>query len=549
MAGLVATRSFERSPSHLSDTTRLSSDDLDGGGGARDDESTRRSTPGPRDDERPSTEVEEVEDLLASLRVAPYQVAGHSSKGVGLPSLVDIDVGHFLKPAPDDRKGVAELSFYERVARAAASGTGAPAFDDDELEGGKNVTTSAPPVSHGRDAIAGIAPFVPTFHGVLTVDPSTLVSVAGDDPTAAAARDAASKGTRATFLRLEDVTAVRIFVYLFMSIIPWHVWAIELINSCFVYLSSQGYRRPCVIDLKVGLRTYSERGHDSAYVAKRSAHDKRSGQFEVGFKVCGMQTWERSLSMGSDENENGKNSGEGSSPENSGGVNFKRLKAARSDTKAYPDGWTRVTKPYSWARGLCSKSDARKALEEFVGMDSDDDDEDAQLCFLNDGGNGDASSAHSGDSHSNGDSSNEGPSCSSYDGGSKNERSDARHHPSRGTKSGGCDCGDSKLRRKTNRAKEVYGEALSQIGAMRAWFATQRELHLLGSSVLIVYEGDERMGEGNDDTQLCHRSGPGVRVKAIDFCNYVEGAGELDTNFGAGLDRLSRMLESIVADS
>ena len=243
--------------------------------------------------------------------------------------------------------------------------------------------------------------------------------------------------------------------------------------------------------------------------------------------------------MGSDEN-----GGEDFTPEN-GGVNFKRARAARSGTKAYPDGWTRVTKPYSWARGLCSKSDARKALEEFVGMDSDDDDEDVQLCFLNDGGNGDASSAHSGDSHSNGDSSNEVPSCSSYDG-SKNERSDARH-PSR-TKSGR-DCGDSKLRRRTNRAKEVYGEALAQIGAMRAWFATQRELHLLGSSVLIVYEGDEGACEGNDDAQLCHRSGPGVRVKAIDFCNYVEGAGELDTNFGAGLDRLSRMLESIVADS
>ena len=315
-----------------------------------------------------------------------------------------------------------------------------------------------------------------------------------------------------------------------------HVWAIRLTSS-FVYLS-QGYRRPCVIDLKVGLRTYSERGHDSAYVAKRSAHDKRSGQFEVGFKVCGMQTWERS-STGSDEN-----GGEGSSPENSS-ENFKRLKAARSGTKAYPDGWTRVTKPYSWARGLCSKGDARKALEEFVGINSDTDDDDhAQLCFLNAGGDGAASSAHS-----NGDSSNEVPSCSSYDDGSKNERSDARRHPSRGTKSG-CDCGDSKLRRKTNRAKEVYGEALSQIGAMRAWFATQRELHLLGSSVLIVYEGDEGGAcEGNDDAQLCHRSGPGVRVKAIDFCNYVEGGGELDTNFGAGLDRLSQMLESIVADS
>ena len=81
---------------------------------------------------------------------------------------------------------------------------------------------------------------------------------------------------------------------------------------------------------------------------------------------------------------------------------------------------------------------------------------------------------------------------------------------------------------------------------MRAWFATQRELHLLGSSVLIVYEGDEGMGEGKNDACI---PGPGVRVKAIDFCNYVEGAGELDTNFGAGLDRLSRMLESIVADS
>ena len=81
---------------------------------------------------------------------------------------------------------------------------------------------------------------------------------------------------------------------------------------------------------------------------------------------------------------------------------------------------------------------------------------------------------------------------------------------------------------------------------MRAWFATQRELHLLGSSVLIVYEGDrtDRSAAGSD----VEGSIP-VRVKAIDFCNYVEGGGELDTNFGARLDRLSVMLESIVAAS
>ena len=57
----------------------------------------------------------------ASLRVAPYQVAGHSSKGVGLPSLVD-DAGHFLKPCPDDRKGAAEVDFYRRVVAARTGG-------------------------------------------------------------------------------------------------------------------------------------------------------------------------------------------------------------------------------------------------------------------------------------------------------------------------------------------------------------------------------------------------------------------------------------------
>ena len=79
-------------------------------------------------------------------------------------------------------------------------------------------------------------------------------------------------------------------------------------------------------------------------------------------------------------------------------------------------------------------------------------------------------------------------------------------------------------------AKEVYSEALRQIASMRAWFATQRELHLLGSSVLIVYEGDrtDRSAAGMDEGSIP------VRVKAIDFCNYVEGAG----------DRLSVMLDT-----
>ena len=202
MAGVVAARApwrEDRSPSHLSDSTRVSSDPP--------------AVHPARDDDHPSvvpsSSVHEVEDLLASLRVAPNQVAGHSSKGVGLPSLVD-DSGHFLKPAPDDRKGVAELAFYERVWK------GVEHHDDDDDDDEacsrkKNHRRDDGGKAGGPPSLAGIAPFVPKFHGVLVVDPSTVVSVAGDDPTAAAARDAASRGQRAVFLRLEDVTAVSLF--------------------------------------------------------------------------------------------------------------------------------------------------------------------------------------------------------------------------------------------------------------------------------------------------------------------------------------------------
>ena len=522
MAGVVAARApwrDDRSPSHLSDSTRVSSDPPPA---VHDDDP-------PRDDVPPSS-VLEVEDLLASLRVAPNQVAGHSSKGVGLPSLVD-DSGHFLKPAPDDRKGVAELAFYERVWKGVER-------DDDDDDDDDEACSRKKDHADGRNggkagglrtkstSLAGIAPFVPKFRGVLVVDPSTLVSVAGDDPTAAAARDAASRGQRAVFLRLEDVTA--------------------------------GFRKPCVIDLKVGLRTYSERGHDSAYVAKRSAHDKRSGQFEVGFKVCGMQTWERRGRRGGgggggggrNDESTGKNEGwaEIDESRSSQPAKVKRLRQVRSGigARSYPDGWIRNTRPYSWARGLCTKEDARRALEEFVGLcgpsrdgdaESEDDDAGCDSVHCDEDAGSCDEIARVGSS-----------SCGAPAAVSGNARD--------GSCSDGSDGSEERVHRssraplnaheKKNRVcKEVYSEALRQIASMRAWFATQRELHLLGSSVLIVYEGDRTDRSAGSDVE---GSIP-VRVKAIDFCNYVEGAGELDTNFGAGLDRLSVMLESIVEAS
>jgi 1D-myo-inositol-tetrakisphosphate 5-kinase/inositol-polyphosphate multikinase len=85
------------------------------------------------------------------------------------------------------------------------------------------------------------------------------------------------------------------------------------------------------------------------------------------------------------------------------------------------------------------------------------------------------------------------------------------------------------------RASEVFGEALEQLSGLRAWFATQRELHLLGSSVLIVYEGDTTISATRK-----------TRVCVIDFCNYVDARGELDDNFASGLDRLAEMMRAIV---
>ena len=76
-----------------------------------------------------------------------------------------------------------------------------------------------------------------------------------------------------------------------------------------------------------------------------------------------------------------------------------------------------------------------------------------------------------------------------------------------------------------------------ELGFDGAWMriGDTGELHLLGSSVLITYEGDARFPTR-------------PRVCVIDFCNYVEAHGETDENFARGLDRLAEMMEEIVAE-
>ena len=387
---------------------------------------------------------------------------------MGLPSLVD-DSGHFLKPCPDDRKGMAEVDLYRRVAAAAAAGAAA------------------------ADSLAGFAPYVPAYRGTFRVDAAgilaaaavggSVTALAGDAPTTAArpgwSGGAEPAGECANFLRLEDVTA--------------------------------GYSKPCVIDLKVGLRTWSKHGHDAAYIAKRIPHDERSGQADVGFKVCGMQTWERGGGGG------GAGAGAGAGAECS---------VAGFGVIDRGGGWVQHRRPYEWARNLCSREHVRSALEDFVSSSAG-------------GAADDALGAHKRNDTTGSDGDSNGSFHSSVD-------------EDNGSGGGGAppDGGDSVLgpRRKVpQRAREVYGEALEKLRGLRAWFSTQREVHLLGSSVLIVYEGDAAAAASAAAGPAAGRRP--VRVCVVDFCNYVAGCGETDDNFGEGLERMMEMLTAIVTDT
>lgn len=254
-------------------------------------------------------------------------------------------------------------------------------------------------------------------------------------------------------------------------------------------------------------------------------------------------------------------------------------------------GWTQRRRPYEWARELRGVDDVRSALEEFVRAPDDDDafDDDASDEYASDGAldpeyaSDTVSASHAEASRANGSAGQSSvllkASPSSRDGSptAVDAFGDAQQQtPARRRRLAGEDVG-----RIRSRAKEVYGEALECLAGLRRWFAAQRTLHLLGSSVLVVYEGDDDDDEGEGDgvveaagaaaATTCPKSSrndaqhangsvwegvslprptrKGVRVCVIDFCNYVDARGELDANFSAGLDRLCEMLASIRDDA
>jgi inositol-polyphosphate multikinase len=51
---------------------------------------------------------------------------------------------------------------------------------------------------------------------------------------------------------------------------------------------ARGYRRPSIMDVKIGFRTWYH-GASESYISKCKAKDAETTQARLGFKVCGMQ--------------------------------------------------------------------------------------------------------------------------------------------------------------------------------------------------------------------------------------------------------------------
>ena len=287
--------------------------------------------------------------------------------------------------------------------------------------------------------------------------------------------------------------------------------------SRYVKDVTAGYSKPCVIDLKVGLRTYSQRGHDEAYIAKRCVHDERSGQAEVGFKVCGMQTWERRLDGGDyfagdysvsaaivDEMTaaaaaaSGGGGIIGGGGGGGGGVGGGGAVAAGGmlvgdGVVDHGDGWLQRRRPYEWARNLCSKEHVRAALEEFVAPthrhrhrrrnDAPLSSVSAATCTSVSSDDG---SFVSGDENNpaaavwgNKDDDTAAAAAAAAETKVKNHgRSvDSKHASS--SSSSSSSAAAAAAASNSARAAEVFGEALEHLRGLRRWFATQREVHLL----------------------------------------------------------------------
>eukprot|EP00803_Ostreobium_quekettii_P007438 evm.model.scf_2245.3 EVM.evm.TU.scf_2245.3 scf_2245:14533-15775(+) len=161
-----------------------------------------------------------------SLRPCQHQVAGHLFENGKAGSLVD-DFGRFYKPLQAGGRGKRELEFYARSFGRSLRKRNSR--EEEDREGARKRGLAS-----GRGAAwKTLFRFVPRYIGTADIG-----------------------GSR--FLVLEDVGVT--------------------------------YRKPCVIDIKIGFQTWYPNG-DEHYVRRAHAKDAATTQSTIGFKICGWRVY------------------------------------------------------------------------------------------------------------------------------------------------------------------------------------------------------------------------------------------------------------------
>ncbi|BDA44752.1 Inositol polyphosphate multikinase IPK2 [Coccomyxa sp. Obi] len=182
---------------------------------------------------------------LSQLRPCKHQVAGHLFEEGKAGSLVD-DSGHFYKPLQGGPRGRREHEFYEAIRlerEACAERRKASGSDYDDQSKCEQACSSSGRSTADEECSWHSVPFcirnavllsvLPEYYGVLKAGGRML-------------------------LELEDV--------------------------------AQHYRRPSIIDIKVGYQTWYPNA-DPSYIQRCQIKDEQTTQATFGFKICGMQVY------------------------------------------------------------------------------------------------------------------------------------------------------------------------------------------------------------------------------------------------------------------
>ncbi|KFM27677.1 Inositol polyphosphate multikinase beta [Auxenochlorella protothecoides] len=281
-------------------------------------------------------------DMVNVLRPCLHQVAGHMFEEGKAGSFVD-DVGHFYKPLQQGPRGDRERAFYEDIASELAAehlwrrtssarrpSLRPPPFFPDlrELERRGDIAQRdewglvGSPSLHRHSAGAGAgSDGGASPHGASDEDEGTAAALmvdawvarqrargcspfassngrgaVGGSPLRIDSTSSSSNGKASDAGREPDAEPEPQFSVLhspLLRVIPRFYGVVTVGQRTLLELEdlARGYRHPCIVDIKIGYRTWYPEAGDEAYIARCKQKDAATTQARLGFKICGMQVW------------------------------------------------------------------------------------------------------------------------------------------------------------------------------------------------------------------------------------------------------------------